>query len=476
MAYRVFLSSTSKDLAVHREAVHRAIDALDGFDPIRMESFGARDTDARKLGEADLLLGLLGHCYGSSPPDDPTSFTEQEYDFALRWELPRLMFVAPDDFLVPFHLIEPDDKRARQQAFRARVMIDRVVASFASPDELARSVNTALANWRADRERAEEITAELMATKAERDQLQQALAEGQKEREALRAAIMALTGRAREAGAPGKIEHALDLLREGQTAEAEAIFAEIVDRKEAEGAAALQEAAEAARHLGALAYLDSTQKATAAYATATRLDPNHTWSWIFLGLLHKRAGSLTQAEHAFDQALQAAIRTGHDRDQSVAQACLGDIRRAKGNLRAALTAYDAALSIQHQLAARDPDNADWQRDLSVSYDRIGDVRVAQGDRAGALEAYEQGRGIREKLAARDPDNADWQRDLIVSHWRLADLAEQQSDGATARRHWQAALAIAKELDATGRLAPPDAYFVDTIEARLVQLSEEQATP
>ena len=88
MAYRVFLSSTSKDLAAYRKAVHRAIDALDGFEPIRMESFGAGDTDAtgideQKLREADLLVGLMGHCYGSSPPDDPTSYTEQEYDFAV---------------------------------------------------------------------------------------------------------------------------------------------------------------------------------------------------------------------------------------------------------------------------------------------------------------------------------------------------------------------------------------------------------
>ena len=132
---------------------------------------------------------------------------------------------------------------------------------------------------------------------------------------------MALTGKAREADAPGGIEHALDLLREGQTEEAEAIFAEVVARKEeegtrmrAEGAAALQEAAEAARHLGALAYLDDTRKAIEAYATATRLDPDHTWSWISLGLLHQRAGSLSQAEQALEQAQRAAERSSHERD------------------------------------------------------------------------------------------------------------------------------------------------------------------
>jgi hypothetical protein len=49
MDYRVVLSTTSKDLAACREALHRATDPLDGFEPIRMESFfGARDDDAWK--------------------------------------------------------------------------------------------------------------------------------------------------------------------------------------------------------------------------------------------------------------------------------------------------------------------------------------------------------------------------------------------------------------------------------------------
>jgi len=34
---RVFLSSTAKDLATHREAVYRAIEGLDGYHCERME-------------------------------------------------------------------------------------------------------------------------------------------------------------------------------------------------------------------------------------------------------------------------------------------------------------------------------------------------------------------------------------------------------------------------------------------------------
>jgi hypothetical protein len=39
------------------------------------------------------------------------------------------------------------------------------------------------------------------------------------------------------------------------------------------------------------------------------------------------------------------------------------------------------------LAARDPNNAEWQRDVSVSYEKIGNVQVTQGDLAGALASY-----------------------------------------------------------------------------------------
>ncbi len=136
MAYRVFLSSTSADLVAFRDAVHQAIDQLDGFTLVRMEDFGARDTDAlsldtEALSKADLFVGLLGLRYGSSPRGDATSFSEQEYDLAASLGLPQFIFVTPDDFPVPAHLIESDAKRARQEAFRARVMSDRIVASFA---------------------------------------------------------------------------------------------------------------------------------------------------------------------------------------------------------------------------------------------------------------------------------------------------------------------------------------------------------
>ena len=44
--YKVFLSSTSRDLEAYRKAVRDVIDKLGDFTAIAMENFGARDARA----------------------------------------------------------------------------------------------------------------------------------------------------------------------------------------------------------------------------------------------------------------------------------------------------------------------------------------------------------------------------------------------------------------------------------------------
>ena len=55
--YKVFLSSTSRDLEAYREAVHRAIDGLPGFALVKMEDFGARAASAKEV-----CAGLVREC------------------------------------------------------------------------------------------------------------------------------------------------------------------------------------------------------------------------------------------------------------------------------------------------------------------------------------------------------------------------------------------------------------------------------
>lgn len=151
----VFLSSTSTDLWSYREVVYHAIERLDGFHCVRMEDFGARDINSRtfceqRVAECQVFVGVIGHVHGSCPTDSEMSFTECEYEAAVRHQKPRLLFVTPDDFGVPANLIEPDKKRERQTAFRRRVDSERIRDSFDSPDALATKVVTALGNMEAN--------------------------------------------------------------------------------------------------------------------------------------------------------------------------------------------------------------------------------------------------------------------------------------------------------------------------------------
>lgn len=139
-----FLSLTGADLREYREAVYRAISALDGWKCIRMEDFGARDTDVDsfcrlKAGTCDLFVGIVGHHFGGSPPGVKESYTQREFAAAVKTNRPRLLFVAPDDFPVPANLIEPAWKLKSQRKFREGLSPQRLSATpFESPQHLAR--------------------------------------------------------------------------------------------------------------------------------------------------------------------------------------------------------------------------------------------------------------------------------------------------------------------------------------------------
>ena len=284
-------------------------------------------------------------------------------------------------------------------------------------------------------------------------------------------------------------------MRQGETGAAEGALAEILDRRLRERATASAEAAEAARNLGAIAYLSDTAKAIEAYRTATELDPDDTWSWIILGRLYQRAGNLAAAEQAFQSARQAAERAGNERDLMVADHGLGDVRVARGDLSGAAAAYEAGLEAAKQRAAQDPSNTDgsatsrsasirsatcrargaiwrrrcrptrtgspsarswprrtratprWQRDLSVSFDKIGDVQSARGNLEAALKAYQDGLAIAEKLAAQDPSNTEWQRDLSVSFDQIGDVQSARGNLEAALKAYEDGLAIREKLAA-----------------------------
>ncbi len=142
----VFVSSTYEDLKPHREEV---IWRLVGMSLIvkGMEFFGSSpnkslDTCLEQLAECNLLILIVGARYGSIEKESKKSFTELEYEFALKHNIPVLAYLADmDSSTVGIPLSSADSKHAAKlEAFKKRLADDLHYYSFTSIDDLGKQI------------------------------------------------------------------------------------------------------------------------------------------------------------------------------------------------------------------------------------------------------------------------------------------------------------------------------------------------
>lgn len=172
-SFSVFLSSTSKDLAPHRNKVRQMVERLGqhdvGLASIAMETFGARpdiplNTCLERVRAADALVVIVGHRYGWVPTadeggDDTKSITWLEVTWALEAKKPVYAFLV--DPVAPWSGEKEQDRlveaksdeeaagvvRAVQglKAFRAFLESKTTRELFTSADDLGGKVATSLA-------------------------------------------------------------------------------------------------------------------------------------------------------------------------------------------------------------------------------------------------------------------------------------------------------------------------------------------
>jgi hypothetical protein len=144
--YQIFVSSTYEDLKEERDQVVRAILEMNHI-PVGMEMFSAADESqwkviARTIGDCDYYILIIAHRYGSM--DGKVSFTEKEYNFALKVGVPTLAFVIDKSAPWPADKMEKTGvKRTALAAFRQRVS-GKLVTFWRSKDDLYAKVSIAL--------------------------------------------------------------------------------------------------------------------------------------------------------------------------------------------------------------------------------------------------------------------------------------------------------------------------------------------
>src|SRR5262249_20610524 len=98
MTRRVFLSSTSLDLAAHRVRVHEDLERMNQF-AVDMAQFGAGAADAtsvsrREVASAEFVVLIVAWRYGFIPQGETRSVTEMEYEEARRLGLPIFVYLS----------------------------------------------------------------------------------------------------------------------------------------------------------------------------------------------------------------------------------------------------------------------------------------------------------------------------------------------------------------------------------------------
>lgn len=261
---------------------------------------------------------------------------------------------------------------------------------------------------------------------------------------AVAAAIADLQEDSRTAADPAPFDKALAELAEGRPDAAENLFAEILDRRKAEGQAALKEAAEAARHIGAIAFYHDTQKALAAYVEATELDPDDAEAWNQLGHLQHRLGNLAAAETAY----QTVLRLGNSMEDrtllAVAYGNLGNVFRTRGSLDDAEEMYRKALALNEALASKEG--------MANQYGNLGVVYQTRGDLDDAEEMYRKALALNEALGRKEGMASDY--------GNLGNVFHTRGDIAAACQAWAKARDLFAGIGATQKLEQVSALMKD----------------
>jgi len=144
--WRVYISSTYKDLKVEREAVREALLQMHLI-PAGMEAYNSSETPPLKRCQEDIAtcqvyVGICAWRYGFVPPGETRCITELEYEQAGMRGIPRLLFLLGAN--APWPMERADLDRAQVTAWRQRLEQRHVIRAFATPDELRANVIAAL--------------------------------------------------------------------------------------------------------------------------------------------------------------------------------------------------------------------------------------------------------------------------------------------------------------------------------------------
>jgi len=127
------------------------------------------------------------------------------------------------------------------------------------------------------------------------------------------------------------------------------------------------------------------------------------------------------------------------------QLLLGEIENSRGNLAAALKAYQSAAATTAELLVRDPDEPQRLFDHAQSLYWVGYIAWQRGDLDAARKQFEGYDRMADGLLAIDPNDPKWQQEKSYALSNLGTVAADRGDPDTAARHFATGLAIDRRI-------------------------------
>lgn len=143
--WRIFVSSTKEDLIQYREAVETVLTGMEHI-PLGMEYFVSSpdspiDVCLATVRRSQLYIVIVGMRYGSIEEGSGKSFTELEYDEAVKNKIPVLAFIIDEEqcAILP-KFVDVGEKAEKLKQFKAKLNSSYLVSRFASIDNLKQLV------------------------------------------------------------------------------------------------------------------------------------------------------------------------------------------------------------------------------------------------------------------------------------------------------------------------------------------------
>lgn len=139
--FPVFVSSTYEDLIPYREGAQRVLIRLE--QTIKgMEYFGSNpnkplDVCLNSVRECKIYVGIIGMRYGSIESTTGKSFTQLEYEEAIRNNIPTLMYIISDDCPVLSKYVDTDERAEKLAEFKSLLKEKHTVSFFNSPEDFS---------------------------------------------------------------------------------------------------------------------------------------------------------------------------------------------------------------------------------------------------------------------------------------------------------------------------------------------------